>query len=204
MAERLRLGILASHTGSNMRAVVSACQDGTIAADVALVISNNSDSGALAWAREQGLPTAHLSGATHPDHAALDAAIRDALQGAGVGLVLLLGYMKLLGPQTIRAFPGRILNIHPGPLPRFGGQGLYGMAVHRAVIAAGVAASAVTIHQVDEVYDHGAVVAVSPVPVKPGDTPESLAARVLEEEHRFIVETVARAARGDLPLGPLP
>lgn len=197
----LRLGILASGNGSNMRSVVAACRDGRLDAVPAIVISNNSSSGAITWAAAEGISTAHLSSATHPEEASLDEAIRDALQEHAVDLVLLLGYMRLLGPRTLAAYRDRVVNIHPGPLPRFGGQGMYGQRVHQAVLDAGVPETAVTIHLVDEVYDRGRILAVSPVPVLPGDDVTTLAGRVLEEEHRFLVATLERIARGEITIG---
>lgn len=194
----MRLGVLASHAGSNLRAVVAVCLARRLAAEPALVISNNAGSGALAFAKEHRIPTRHLSGVTHPDPTGLDAAILGALAEHRVDLVLLLGYLKLLGPRTVAAYRGRILNIHPGPLPRFGGPGMFGLAVHRAVLAAGERETAVTIHQVDEVYDHGAVVATATVPVRSDDTAESLAARVQACEHTVLVETLSKIAQGGL------
>jgi phosphoribosylglycinamide formyltransferase-1 len=196
--------MLASHVGSTVQAVARACAEGRLDAEPAVLISNNADAGVLAFAREHGIPARHLSGRTHRDPAALDAAILGALREHGTDLVLLLGYMKLLGPRTIEAYRGRALNIHPGPLPRYGGRGMFGAAVHRAVIAARERETAVTIHQVDEVYDHGPVVASAPVPVRPDDTPDTLAARVLEREHGFLVETLARIAAGELAVPGLP
>lgn len=196
----MRLGFLASGRGSNMQAVIDACRSRELAAQPAVVISNNSRSGALERARRQGIPAAHLSSVTHPDPARLDGAILDVLRTHRVDLVLLLGYMKKLGPKTLAAYHCRILNIHPALLPAFGGQGMYGLAVHEAVLAAGVTQTGVTIHLVDDRYDHGAIVTQHRVPVKTGDTPEALAERVLEQEHRLIVETLVRIANGEVQL----
>jgi phosphoribosylglycinamide formyltransferase 1 len=144
--------------------------------------------------------TAHLSGATHPDPARLDAAILDALVGHDVELIVLAGYLKKLGPQTLRHFEGRVLNIHPALLPKFGGRGMYGLRVHEAVLAAGERETGAIIHVVDDEYDHGRIVAQCRVPVMAGDTAESLAARVLEREHVFLVDTLARIVAGELAL----
>jgi phosphoribosylglycinamide formyltransferase-1 len=110
------------------------------------------------------------------------------------------GYLRRLGPAMLGAYAHRILNIHPGPLPAFGGEGMYGRRVHEAVLAAGVRESGIVIHLVDEVYDHGPVVARRAVPVEPGDTAETLEARVRAAEPGFFVETLQRLARGDLEL----
>lgn len=187
---RLHLGFLASHGGSNVQAVVDAYNRGDLDAVPRVVISNNRESQVLERARRAGIPWRHLSSNTHPDPDALDTAIRDALVEHGVDTVVLAGYMKKLGPKTIARFRGRILNIHPALLPAYGGRGMYGRAVHEAVLAAGDRATGVTIHLVDEEYDRGAIVAQAEVPVLPTDTPESLAARVLEREHTLYVETL--------------
>ena len=196
----LRLGFLASGGGTNLQSILDACQQGRLHAEPRLVIGNNSGSGALSRARAQGIPARHLSGRTHPDPAALDTAIRDALRAEGVKVVCLAGYMKRVGPRTLAAYEGRILNIHPGLLPRHGGRGFYGLRVHEAVLAAGDRVSGATVHVVDEIYDHGPVLAREEVPVEPGDTPESLAARVLEAEHRLYPETLQRIASGQIDL----
>jgi phosphoribosylglycinamide formyltransferase-1 len=138
----------------------------------------------------------HLSSTTHPEPGALDSAILDALQSREVELVVLAGYMKKLGPKTLHAFEGRILNSHPALLPRFGGHGMFGRAVHEAVLAAGVNQTGITIHLVDEEYDHGTIVAQCNVPVLPGDDVEALATRSLAREHAFWVETLQRVLSG--------
>lgn len=198
----MNIGALASHEGTTLQAVLDACANGDIDGRVALVISNNADAGALRRARASGVPVAHLSGKTHPDPAALDRAIRDALQAAGIDVVLLAGYMKKLGPLTLGAYAGRVINTHPALLPRHGGQGMYGMHVHRAVIAAGDRVSGVTVHQVEDDYDTGPALAQRQVPVLPGDTPETLAQRVQASERQLLVEVLGALSRGDV-LPPL-
>ena len=185
-----RLGALASGGGTNLQAIMDRCASGDLPARMAVVISNNSGSGALERARRAGVPTCHLSGRTHPDPQALDRAIAEVFQSYGVDLVVLGGYMKKLGPVTLRAYSNRILNIHPALLPAFGGKGMYGLRVHQAVIESGAWISGVTVHLADEEYDHGPIVAQEAVRVGPDDTPESLAARVLEVEHRLYWEVV--------------
>ncbi len=198
--QRLRLGFLASHGGSNMQAIVDACRDGRLAAEPAVVISNNSDSNTLARARREGLPAYHLSGKTHPGPEDLDAAILDVFQRYGVNLVILAGYMRLLGSKTLSAYHDRVLNIHPALLPRFGGKGFYGAAVHEAVLAAGDRVTGATVHIVDEQFDNGLILAQVNVPVEADDSAESLAARVLVQEHLLFVETLQRIETGDLEL----
>ena len=165
-----------------------------------MVISNNSRSGALRRADEADIPRYHVSTVTHPGDDARDRAIVDILERHGVDLVVLGGYMKELGPQTIARFRNRIVNVHPALLPKFGGRGFYGIAVHEAVLASGDSVTGPTIHLVDEQIDHGAVLAQSRVAVLKGDTAETLAERVLEVEHSMYVETLRRIASGDIDL----
>lgn len=196
----MNLGFLASHRGSNMQAVIDACKIGRLGAKPCVVISNNGDSEALARARRENIPHYHLSAATHPVPDELDAQILNTLLNHRVDLVILAGYMKKLGAGTLRHYKGKVLNIHPALLPRFGGPGMHGAHVHAAVLAAGEKETGVTIHLVDEEYDHGAVVAQCRVPVLADDTVDSLARRVLEREHSFLVETLARIVSGELAL----
>jgi len=200
MIAPLRLGLLASHGGSNLAAILDACQSGRLPAESCVVIVNNSRAPAFARAQQARIPVCHLSSTTHLDPAELDRAIAAVLEQHGVELVVLAGYMKRLGPLTVARWRGRIVNIHPALLPRFGGQGMYGMRIHEAVLAAGETVTGVTIHLVDEEYDNGPVVAQTEVPVLPGDTPEILAARVLRREHEFYVETLTRISQGELVL----
>ena len=196
----LQLGFLASHRGTNMQAILDACKTGRLQARPRVVISNNSDSGVLQRARKAGVPSAHLSTYTHPEPGALDRAILAILQEYGVEVVCLAGYMKRLGPRTLAAYRGRVLNIHPSLLPKFGGQGFYGEVVHRAVLAAGESETGATVHLVDEEYDQGPVLDQIPVPVERGDSVETLSARVLQQEHRLYVRTLQRIASGEIEL----
>lgn len=199
-ARRLRLGFLASHGGSNMQAIIDACREGRLAADPVAVISNNSASTALERAKREGIFGIHLSTATHPAPDDLDAAILSVLEERRVDLVILAGYMKRLGPRTLQRFKGRVLNIHPALLPKYGGAGMYGLRVHEAVLAAGEKATGITIHLVDEEYDHGKIINQCQVPVAKDDTPETLSARVLRREHSFFVETLQRITNGEISL----
>lgn len=200
----MRLGILASHGGTNMQAIIDAIKQGVLPAEVVVVISNNAGSMAATRAATEGITFRHLSGVTHPAPEDLDAEIGRVLAEAGVDLVVLAGYMKKVGPQTIDRFPGRIVNIHPALLPKFGGVGMYGMHVHRAVLDAGDEVTGVTVHLVDQEYDRGPIVAQCEVKVLEGDDADTLAARVLEREHAFYVETLCRIVSGELDLDTLP
>ena len=196
----MKLGFLASGSGTNMQAIVDACRDGRLPAEPAVAVGNNSRSRALERARRLGIPAFHLSSRTHPDPEELDAAIASVLSRCGADLVCLAGYMKLVGPRTLWAFEGRVLNIHPALLPKHGGRGFYGRAVHEAVLASGDTETGATVHLVDGLYDHGPILAQARVPVLAGDTPETLAARVLEQEHRLFPETLRRIAAGEIEL----
>ena len=200
MKAALRLGFLASHGGTNMQTIIDACKDGRLNAVPSVVISNNSRSNALARARREGIPGYHLSGVTHRASDQLDDAVLETLRQHDVNLVILAVYMRMLGPQTVSAYRGRVLNTHPALLPQFGGKGLYGKAVHEAVLAAGESGTGVTIHVVDEQYDHGPIVAQSQVPVRGDDTADSLSKRVLKREHELFVETLRKSESGEIDL----
>jgi phosphoribosylglycinamide formyltransferase-1 len=195
-----RLGFLASARGSNMQAIIDACKAGVLPALPVLVISNNRDAGALARARQEGITAVHLSGSICPDAEQLDRKITATLQEHGVDLVILAGYMKKLGLHLLSAYRGRILNVHPSLLPKFGGTGMYGMLVHEAVIAAGERESGATIHLVQGDYDTGPILAQRKVAVTPADTAESLARKVLAVEHELYVQTLGRILSGEIQL----
>ena len=203
LVAKLPIGVIASHGGTNLQAIIDACTDGSLDARIRVVISNNSRALALERARRANIPTAHLSAVTHPDPASLDAAIADTLASHGVELVALAGYMRKLGPETLSRYRNRILNIHPALLPKYGGRGMYGERVHSAVLAAGERVSGVSVHLVDEEYDRGPVIAQAEVPVMPEDTPDTLATRVLEQEHILYPRTIQRIASGEIDLDSL-
>jgi phosphoribosylglycinamide formyltransferase-1 len=196
----LHLGFVASHGGSNMQAIIDACKAGRLDAKPCVVVSNNSEAMALRRAKNEGIPSYHISAATHPGPLE-DEEILRVLRQHGVDTVILAGYMKMLGPATLRAYRGRILNIHPALLPKFGGKGMYGKRVHEAVLAAGEKVTGVSIHIVDEHYDTGPIIAQCQVPVLPGDTVDSLAERVLKHEHALYAETLQKIADGRIALG---
>ena len=191
-----KLGFLASGNGSSARAIVAAIEAGELAAEARLLVSNNRGAPALGFAAEAGI--AALCIPTQADPEAADVRLAEALAAHGVDLVILSGYLRQLGPATLARYAGRILNIHPGPLPAFGGHGMYGRRVHAAVIAAGVAESGICVHLVDAEYDRGPVIARMSVPVQPGDTAETLEAMVTREEPAFFVATLVQLVAGGL------
>lgn len=197
-SQPLKLGFLASGNGSSARSIIGAIRAGSLAAEARLLVSNNRSAPALAFAAEAGVPA--LAIATQADPEAADARLAEEMVSHGVELIVLSGYLRQLGPRTLGRYAGRILNIHPGPLPDFGGHGMYGRRVHEAVIAAGVAQSGICIHLVDAEYDRGPVIARRSVAVARGDTAQTLEARVTALEPAFYVETLQRIAGGDLEL----
>jgi phosphoribosylglycinamide formyltransferase-1 len=194
----LRLGFLASANGSSARAIVAAIQAGELAAEARLMVSNRRDAPALEFARAAGIPALHIP--TKPDPEASDERLTAELVAHGVDLVILSGYLRRLGPRVLSRFAGRVLNIHPGPLPQFGGEGMYGRRVHEAVLTSGVRESGVVIHVVDGNYDEGPVLARRSVEVLPGDTVEDLQSRVTSQEPQFFVETLKAIAERHLEM----
>ena len=185
----IHIAVLASGRGSNFLALHDSLPDDG-EGRIALVISNRADAPVLASARERGI-AAETIGTDGGDADRILA----LLKAHGIGLVVLAGYLKRVPDEVIAAYRGRILNVHPALLPAFGGPGMYGHHVHEAVIASGARVTGATVHLVDEQYDHGAIVAQWPVPVREGDTPATLAARVLEIEHRLLPAAVVAACR---------
>ena len=198
--DKLRIAVLASGSGTTLQAVIDACESGALDGQVVLVISNNSASGAMQRAARHAVATMHLSGTTHSGAAALDGAIAGALTDVSPDVVLLAGYMKKLGPATLGAFGGRVINTHPSLLPKYGGQGMYGGHVHAAVIEAQDETTGISVHLVDGDYDTGAVLAQREVPVVPDDDAGSLAHRVQSVERPFLVEVLQRIATGEIRL----
>jgi len=189
----MRIAVAISGRGSNLEALLRALGPAAPAA-VVLVISDKPDAAGLSHARGRGIPVQVL---TDPDNAGT---WLETLEHCRVDLVVLAGYLKLVPAPVVAAYRGRIINTHPSLLPAFGGKGMFGHRVHQAVLDAGVAETGVTIHLVDEVYDRGAVLAQSRVAVLKGDTPERLAARVLEVEHRLLPAAVLAAAAAGRPV----
>ena len=197
MTARTRIAVLASGHGSNLRALFQYFGEGAPArcAEIALVASNRTECGALALARERHVAAEVIAG--REDDAPALAAL---LEMHRIDLIVLAGYLRLVPAAVARAFRGRIMNIHPALLPAFGGPGMFGERVHRAVIAAGVRVSGATVHFVDEIYDHGACIAQWPVPVYPGDSAATLARRILRVEHLLLPRAVHAVAAGTVRL----
>lgn len=195
MSEPLRVGVLASGRGSNFRALAEAAARGRIPAAVAVVISDRPAAPVLHIAREHRVEALVLDPKQHPSRESHEKAVIGALEERRVGLVCLAGYMRLLSAGFVTHFAGRMLNVHPSLLPAFPG-----LHPHRQALAHGVRVSGATVHFVDEGVDTGPIVLQAAVPVRPDDSEESLAARVLVEEHRIYPEAVRLFAEGRLTI----
>lgn len=197
---RARIAVLASGGGSNLQALIDhfAALGDARAGDIVVVASDRADAGALERARRVGIPTEVIASRRAPQGRELSALLADHR----VDLVVLAGYLQLVPAAVTRRYAGRILNVHPALLPDFGGAGMYGARVHRAVLTAGALTSGPTVHFVDDVYDHGAVIARWPVPVRAGDDEHTLAARVLRAEHLLYPRVIQAVAAGAVRLTP--
>lgn len=186
----LKIGVMASGGGSNFKAIIDHIGEGDLEAQCKFLITNNAGCGAVSHAQEYGIPVYHISGKTHPVAADYEAAMMEVLNKYDVDLLILAGYMKALPVCMIQRMPDRILNIHPSLLPKYGGKGFWGIHVHEAVVAAHDKESGATVHLVSEEIDKGTILAQTKVPVMSDDTPEVLAARVLEQEHNLYWKTI--------------
>ncbi len=196
----LRLVAFASGGGSNVRAIYHNILNGELNAELVGVISNNSTCGALEHARENGIAAFHISARQFENSSDYEHRLLEALHELNTDMVILAGYMKRMPETIVRTFKNRMLNIHPALLPSFGGKGLYGRHVHEAVLDYGCKVSGVTVHLVDAEYDTGAPVLQRCVPVKNDDTPETLAARVLKEEHKIYSDAIQLFAEGRIKI----
>ena len=192
MSDKVNLAVFVSGGGTNLQSIIDRCSDGFIPGEVKLVISNNKKAFGLERAHEAGIETYVFIRKDFPDSAAAGNYLLKLMEKYSVDLIALAGYLKKIPPLVIKKYHGRIVNIHPGLLPKYGGKGMYGLNVHRAVIEARDKETGVTIHEVDEIYDNGPVVAEERVMVLHEDTPEELAARVLKVEHRFYPQVLKK------------
>lgn len=191
----MKFGVLASGSGSNLQAMLDAWRAGRLAAEPAVVLSNVPTARALQRAADAGVPTEVVDHKAFADRASFETAMLEALARHGVELVCLAGFMRLLSPTFLRAYEGRILNIHPSLLPAFPG-----MNAQRQALEAGVRFAGCTVHFVDEGTDTGPILMQAVVPVKPDDDEASLSARILEQEHRIYPASIELVARGAVRL----
>lgn len=185
---------LVSGGGTNLQAVIDGVEQGSIpGAKIVSVIASNPTAFALQRAKKHGIPTRVVGSDMEPEKKTQ--ALLQALKEAKTDLVLLAGYMMVLAPQVVSAYEGRIVNIHPSLIPKYCGKGFYGKQVHQAVLDAGEQETGATVHYVDQGIDTGEVILQKAVPVLPGDTADSLAARVLETEHEILVEAICQVVK---------
>ncbi|HEY3248652.1 MAG TPA: phosphoribosylglycinamide formyltransferase [bacterium] len=194
----MRIAVLASGRGTNLQAIIDACDQGTIPGPVVAVVSDNPKAGALTRARASGIPVVVLSLRTFPTREKFEQRLVEALHSYAPDLICLAGFMRILSPSVVQQFSGRIMNIHPALLPAFGGVGMYGEHVHRAVLDRGVRVSGCTVHFVDDVPDGGPIILQAAVRVDADDTVATLAARIAEVEHQLYPEAIRLFAEGRL------
>ncbi|OUS10883.1 phosphoribosylglycinamide formyltransferase [Gammaproteobacteria bacterium 53_120_T64] len=186
------ISFLASHGGTAVRHVLAAMASGELSASCGIVVTNNRDSAIYAWCLEQGVDVIQISAKTHPGEAAEDLAITAALVSAGTDIIVLSGYMKKIGCNTLAQYSGKILNIHPSLLPAHGGKGLYGDRVHRSVLQSGDKKSGATVHYINEEYDEGPIIMQQAVSVGAADTVASLKAKVQNIEGPLYVQAIQK------------
>lgn len=187
----MKLAVLISGRGSNLQALIDACADEDFPAEIALVLSNKADAFGLERAQKAGIPTGVLNHKDFAERESFDAAMTEAIEAAGADLVCLAGFMRLLSDDFVRTWRDKLINIHPSLLPAF-----KGLHVHERAIEAGVRFSGCTVHFVRPAMDEGPIIAQAAVPVLPGDTPDDLAARILEQEHVLYPLAVRLIAEG--------
>lgn len=197
MSSLKRLAVIGSGNGTTAESIIEATRRGELAAEVVLIIGNNSRSGIFAVAARNNVPSVHLSTVTHPDDADRDAAMLRTLAAAGADLIILAGYLKKIGPQVLEAYRGRMINTHPALLPAYGSTGMYGDRVHAAVLADGVPETGATVHVVTENYDEGPILDQQRVPVTADDDVVSLRNRVQAAEKALLLRWLQRWASSD-------
>lgn len=198
---RPQLVVCASGSGSNFEAIVRASREGRLDADVGGLVVSRAEALAVERARRLGVPVVTLAVREFATRAEWDDAMVARLREWRADWVVLAGYLSLIGPRTLHAFSGRIVNSHPALLPKFGGAGMYGDRVHAAVIAAGERETGLTVHTIDEEYDRGHVLAQARVPVESGDDARALAERVKAREREFYPEVLQQLVTGRITIG---
>ncbi|MBD3169558.1 MAG: phosphoribosylglycinamide formyltransferase [candidate division Zixibacteria bacterium] len=193
----LKLGVLVSGRGSDLQSIIDAIESGDLNARITVVISNNPSAYGLERARKYNIPAVVHSSKDYSKNAFRERFL-EILKSYDVELVVLAGYLKKIPDTVIDNYPRRIINIHPALLPKFGGKGFYGMRVHKAVLQSGEKESGVTVHFVDNKYDHGEIIYQQKVPIKEDDTPETLSERVLAVEHQVLPRVIGMIAEGKI------
>lgn len=202
MPEYLKIAVFASGKGSNLKAIIDAINSKELSnVEITCVISNRKDAGALEIARVNGIPAYFLNLKDFSSEEEFVSEVLQVLQRHSVNFIVLAGYLKLLNPLIVKSFRNRILNIHPALLPKYGGKGMYGLNVHRAVLANGEKYSGVTVHIVDEEYDHGPIIMQEKVEISPDETPESLEKKIQLVEHRIYPQAIKLFADEKIKIG---
>jgi len=195
--QKARIAVFISGGGSNLQALIDGSKDGILSGKVVWVVSNMGKAYGLVRAKNEGIETFVFKSKNYPSPEAAAEDLLLKLREREIDYIALAGFLKLLPLNVVSAYRHRIVNIHPALLPKYGGKGMYGHHVHEAVLAAGEKESGVTVHLVDEVYDRGKILDQVLVPVLPGDTPDSLAVRVLEQEHKLYPKALNKLIRGE-------
>ncbi|MDD4797070.1 MAG: phosphoribosylglycinamide formyltransferase [Eubacteriales bacterium] len=195
---RVRIAVLCSGGGSNFQAVLDGCQDGRINGEIVALIYNRKNAYAARRAREAGIGAHYINKLRCGSAAAFTQALLSQLKACRAELIVLAGWLEILGEELIRAYPNQMINIHPALIPSFCGKGFYGRYVHEAALAYGVKISGCTVHFVSPVADDGPIILQRAVEVLPGDTPDTLAARILPYEHQALAEAVMLFCQGRL------
>jgi formyltetrahydrofolate-dependent phosphoribosylglycinamide formyltransferase len=196
MPARANIAVFISGRGTGLQALIDATIDGTLSAKIVLVVSSSPDALGLTRAKDAGIPTFVYNVKSYQSPLQAEEALLSRLLEERTEYVALAGYLKMIPSLVLRAFPQKVVNIHPALLPKYGGKGMYGHFVHEAVLAAHETESGVTVHLVDEIYDHGKILEQVRVPVLADDTPDSLAKRVLEQEHKLYPMTIEKLIQG--------
>ena len=194
---KLQLGFLASHKADNIRAILNKIQSKELKACPKVIISNNKNSAALSFGRKENIPSFYLSEKNTEN---LDKIILETLKNHGVNLVILTKYFKKIGNEIIKAYPNKIINLHPSLLPKYGGKGMYGANIHKAVINSDDTKSGVTILIVTEKYDQGRILAQQEIPRYKKDTAETLARRISKIEHILYTQALIDIQKGKIKL----
>lgn len=197
---KLRLGVLVSGGGSNLQSIIDHIEAGELSAQVAVAISSVEGAFALDRAKRYNIPSLVISPRNYESKEEYERQLMDILKVHQVDLVILAGFLRVLSPYFVKAFPNKIMNIHPSLIPAFCGHGFYGEKVHKAVLDYGAKITGVTVHFVDEGADTGPIILQRAVCVKDDDTPETLANRVLKEEHKIYPEAIKLYAQGRLKI----
>ncbi len=195
-----RIAVFISGGGSNLQSIIDATKCGILSAQVALVVSNKKKAYGLQRAANENIETLVFKHKKYSSPEEAGEALLVELRAHEIDYIALAGYLSLLPASVVRAYRNRIANIHPALLPKYGGKGMYGHYVHEAVLAAGDRESGLSVHIVDEIYDNGRILAQTRVPVLPDDTPDRLAARVLEQEHKLYPRVLQKLIKGEYDL----